>query len=210
MHRNIKWLAVVLAAAALGGCYKRVLLGPEVDLQTVEVVGIVEFAMDEQGSLAPYATRVFLEAITRDQPGIEIVELGREADVLRAVGEPAMTPEAIMAIGEKYGLRTVVTGTIDISEVTPRVQFGFGFPRLSASADVEATLTARLVQTSNAATIWTGAGTDEKTVGQVTIMEGFFSFDAENPERAYGELVKDLVYKSTRDFRRYWKCVRTR
>ncbi len=210
MNRYARLLAVVLAAAALGGCYKRVLMAPAVDLQSNEVIGIVEFRMDEQGGLAPFATRRFLQAITRDQPGIQIVELGKESDVLRAVGHSAMTPDAIKAIGEKYGLRTLITGTIDISDVNPRFSFGFGFPHVSASAEVDATLSARLVRTANAATIWTGTGTDQRTIGQVTVAKDFLSFDAEDPERAYGELVKNLVVRSTRDFRRRWKCVRTR
>lgn len=210
MKNSIKWLAVVLAVAALGGCCKRVMMAPAVDLKQNEVVGIIEFDMNEQGRLGAYATQKFLQAITRDQPGIEIVELGKEADVLAAVGEKAMTPDAVKAIGEKYDLRSLFIGHIEVSDVTPRIELGIVFPHVSASADVEAMMTARLVKTSNAATVWSGAGTDKRSVGQVTVFKGFFSFDAEDPERAYGELVKGLVYKTTRDFRGYWKCARTR
>ncbi len=208
MKRALYWAVVTVAVVALGGCCKRVLVPPLVDLKQNEVVGIIEFRLEEQGKLSGYATSRFLRAITKDQPGVQIVELGKETDVLAAVGHSSLTPDAIKAIGEKYGLNGLIVGTIEISDIQPHFEFGLGLPHASASARVKATLTARLVRTDNAATVWTGTAQSERTVGQVTVAKGFFSFDADDPERAYGELINDLVNKSTRDFRNRWKCVR--
>ena len=156
-QRGVRLVLALGIALGAVSC-KRVMVPPAVDLLQHEVLGIVELAVNEQGKLAPYATRKFVQAITEDQKGIRIVELGRKADVLAEVGKAA--------------------------------------------------LSVRLVETGLGATVWSGSARDKRQVGNVTVFRDFFSFDAQDPEAAYGPLVQSLVRNAARDFRVTWKCVR--
>jgi len=202
----------LVAAAMLlliAGCTK-VIIPPAFDLEPREVIGLVEFKMTNQGQLGQLATRRFIQAVTEDQPGIRIVELGTETEVLAAVGHDRFSPDALKALGEKYDLRTVFLGEVAVSDIRPRIEIGPGLAFASFKADVDATLSARLVETSSAATIWSGSSADRRTVGEVSKFGSSFSFDARDPETAYGSLVTSLVYKATREFRETsrWRCCR--
>lgn len=199
-NRQTLFIVLVLAASAIG-CCKRVTVPPAIDLKQNQAIGVIQFKTNAKGGLAEYGTRKFMEAITKEQKGAEMVELGEEAAVLKAIGKEAMDPDAIKAIRDKYNVNSVITGYIEVSDVKPRIDIGPGIPFISAHADVEAKLMAKLVLTANAATIWTGSGRDKKEVGHVSLMGGFFHFDAKDPEEAYGKLVESLVKKTTKDFR---------
>jgi len=208
MSRSFRLVGIVLMLLVTAGCCRRVLVEPAVDLKYHEVVGLVRFSVNQEGKLGEFATRKFLEAITRDQKNIQIVELGDQHEVLLAVGQTAWGPDAVKAVGDKYDVRTVITGNIELSDIKPHISFGLAFPHIAASADVNATLTCKMQSTDNGATVWSGSGADKRTVGSVTVFDNFFHFDAEDPEAAYGELVKTLITRATVDFRRTWHCVR--
>jgi hypothetical protein len=198
-------LMAICAVLLLAGC-ARVMIPPAVDLTTHETIGIIEFRCASQGNLAPYATRRFIQDITIDQKNIGVVELGSEPQALAAVGKTLLDPDAFRALGEKYGVRTIFQGEITISDVKPHISIGPGLSFASFSADVDASLQARLVETATGATVWSGSGTDRQTIGGVSKFGSVFSFDAKDPETAYGALVRSLVRKSTADFRNTWKC----
>jgi hypothetical protein len=72
---------------------------------------------------------------------------------------------------------------------------------LSVSAEVDAILTARLLDTRDGTTLWTDSARDRKTVAQVSVLRGGgILFDARDPEHAYGTLIRALVMRTTRDF----------
>ena len=198
-------VTVSVAALLLLAACARVYVAPAVDLKPHATIGIIEFNCSTKGSLGQLTTRKFMEAITADQTDVGIVELGDEATVLAAVHQPGLGPEAMQAIGEKYDVQSVFTGSVTISDVTPSLYIGPGLAFASFEAKVNATLIARLVSTSNSATVWTNSGTDQRTVGGVSKIGSAFSFDAKDPEQAYGELVSSLTRKVTRDFRHSWR-----
>ena len=73
---------------------------------------------------------------------------------------------------------------------------------INISADVEATLTARLFETQSGATLWTQSARANESVAQVGYRKGGpVKFGANDPESAYGKLVGGLVYAVTTDFR---------
>jgi hypothetical protein len=191
--------AALAAAVALlfTGC-ARVYVPPAIDLKPQEVIGIIEFKSDAKGDLGGFVTQKFIESITQDQD-LRIVELGDEKAVLEAVGLTHLGPDAFEAIGEKYDINTVFTGVLNVSEATPSCGFGPGYA--SFEAKVNARLTARLVETGTGATVWSNSGREERTVAGVQKFGSNFSFDAEDPEKAYGDLARHLCRKVTRDFR---------
>jgi len=197
-------LAVCIAALLLAGC-ARIYVPPAIDLKPHEVIGLIEFKSDTKGDLTEYVTQKFMESITEDQDELRIVELGDEATVLAATNQTALGPDAYGAIADKYHVNTVFTGELRVSDVRPSLSIGPGFSFASFEAKVSANLVARLVQTATGVTLWSNSGKAEHTVGGVTKAGSYFSFSAEDPEEAYGDLAHGLCYKVTRDFRHTWK-----
>jgi hypothetical protein len=66
-------------------------------------------------------------------------------------------------------------------------------------------LIAKLVETGSGATLWSNSGDDERTVAGVSKFGSSFSFGADDPEHAYGDLARSLCRKVTRDFRHSWR-----
>lgn len=194
----------VAVALLLSGC-ARIYVPPAIDLKPNEVIGLVEFKSETKGDLAEYVTQKFIESITEDQDELRIIELGDEATVLAAVGQSALGPDAYKAIGDKYDVKTVFTGELRVSDVTPSLSIGPGFSFASFEAKVSARLAARLVETEAGTTLWTNSGKAEHTVAGVSKFGSTFSFDAEDPEEAYGELARGLCRRVTSDFRHTWK-----
>lgn len=199
----MKKIAVILTAAALmasaAGCFH--LFPPRVNLERMGVVGLVEFRSDAQGNIASYATRIFLEVLLKSQPGARIKELGREEDVLREIGADRFSQDALAALGKRYGVDSLIVGTLEISNIRPRVDVLSIITTLSVSADIEALLSSRLLDLSDGTTAWAGSARDRESVGQVSVVKGGgVIFDAQDPERAYGPLVRDIVLRATRDF----------
>lgn len=190
-------LAVCAAVLALTGC-ARVYVPPAIDLKPQEVIGIIEFKSDAKGDLGGFVTQKFIQSITQDQD-LRIVELGDEKAVLEAVGLTHLGPDAFEAIGDKYDLSTVFTGKLDVTEATPSCAFGPGYA--SFEAKVNARLSARLVETATGATVWNNSARDERTVAGVEKFGHGFSFNAEDPEKAYGDLARSLCRRITHDFR---------
>jgi len=198
-------IAAVLLAAALS-CGPKVMVPPRIDLKQHEVVGIMEFRSSKEGKLAPLATRKFTEAARRDQGMVRIVELGSEAEVLKEVDRDRLDQSTFKDLGEQREVSTIITGELVISDVKPDITITPGLGYLSFAAEVNATLGVQMVETATGASIWSGSASATKRVGHVSIFGGNnFAFDAEDPEKAYGELVDALVEKVTKDFRVTWE-----
>jgi len=198
-------IAAVLMTAALS-CGPKVMVPPRIDLQQHEVIGIIEFRSSNEGKLGPLATRKFTEAARQDQGMVRIVELGSEAEVLKAVGRDRLDQSTFKALGERHQVNTIIAGELVVSDIRPDIIITPGFGYMSFAAEVNATLAAQMVETATGASIWSGSGSAKQRVGHVSIFGGKnFAFDAEDPEKAYGKLVDDLVEKVTKDFRVTWE-----
>jgi len=195
-------LAAITIALLLVQCAPRIAVPPAIDLSQLQVVGLTTFDCNREGRLDEYTTQVFLETILSNQPGIRVLELGPEADLLRRAGSSRMGPEALQAIGSDRGVATLFVGNLTIDSVKPKVDLSSLVGQLSVRAEVEATFTARLFETSSGATLWTASAKHKRTVGHVSAFrDGSFFFDADDPEEAYGDLVESLVYDVSTDFR---------
>jgi len=195
-------LAFVATLLAIG-CAKRAVVEvpPRVDLHSFETIGIVQFASDAKGNLPAFATQRFIEAMQESQPGVRVLELGRGADLEHPIRSGSVDPAAIRAIGEKYGVDAVVVGDLVVKDVRPNIDVYNIVKSMSVSADVDAALTARLLETNRGATVWTRSTSSTRTVAQVGVGGGQVIFDARDPQHAYGELVDCLITDITDDFR---------
>lgn len=200
MNKGLITIMIALSIFVIG-CAPKVMLPPKIDLQGYEVVGLVEFESNSQGNFSPYVTQRFLEAITEDQTSVKIVELGSEKVLLAELGMNSLGPDALAEIGKRYNIRTIISGNIDFSE--PSADFS-GFPGLTSigvEVKISSILTVKLRDTETGATVWTGSGRAEREIADVGFSGGYFSFNSENPDKAYGKLTDKLVKAVSKDFR---------
>lgn len=194
---GIVMLSAMLIAAAAGCVH----LPPRVNLEPLGTIGLVQFRSEAKGNIAGYATQVFLEILLKSQPGARIKELGPEEDVLRDIEADRLSPDALEALRQRFGVDTVIFGTLDVSDVRPRVDLAAIISTLSVSAEVSAVLTARLLDTRDGTTLWTDSARDRRAVAHVSVVRGGgVFFDARDPEQAYGSLIRALAGRATRDF----------
>lgn len=199
--RSLTFAAV--GTSLIAGCATTALVEvpPRVDLHAFESIGIVQFESDAKGNLAAFATQRFIEAMQQSQPGVRVLELGPGAELEPPLGSGAVDHAAIQAIGRKYAVDAVIVGDLAVKNVRPKVDVYNLVKSMSVSADVDAALTTRMLETSRGATVWTRSTRSTRRVAQVGVGAGKVSFDARDPQNAYGELVDALISEITDDFR---------
>lgn len=205
MTRKLMLCVATFVVIVAFSCGKRVMVPPRIDLLDHEIIGIIEFESSNEGELGPLTTRKFTQAIREDQGMVRIIDLGTEKEVLRHIGHDKLDVKAFKAIGQEFDVQTVFTGELVISDIRPNISIISGLVHMGLSAEVDATLTSQMVETSTGASVWSSSSSATKEVGHVSVSGDIFSFDAEEPEKAYGELVDVLVYETTRDFRVTWQ-----
>jgi len=198
-------ISLVLLSLGLA-CGSKVMVPPRIDLREHEVIGIINFTFSSRGNLGDFATRKFTEAARQDQGLVRIIPLGSESEILKTIGYEQLNQAAIKAIGEEQNLKTILTGELVVSDIRPNIQITPGLGFLSISAEVDATLSVQMFETSTGASLWSSSASDTRTVGNISIFGGKnFAFDAKDPEKAYGNLINSLVTQVTRDFRVSWR-----
>lgn len=198
--------ALGITLVVSSGCASKVLMPPRINLATYDTIGMIQFSSNVEGNLQPFTSQKFLQALQSSQPGVRVLELGDEDKVLRTIQHERLDPSAIRAIGTKYGVDAIIFGRVEISNVKPKVELSRMMTSMSAQADVDAALTARLLETHSGATLWTNSVHGRQTVGHVSfVSNGDIHFGARDPESAYGQLVQWLVVRATRDFRPYYE-----
>ena len=181
-------------------------VAPRIDLKQHELIGIVEFTATSKGHLGPLATRRFTESARRDQGLVRIVEVRPGAEVPRSGGPNRWSAETYQALGSQKGVRTLMTGQLTISSVKPGIQLSALMRSGHVSALVDATLEVQMIETATGASLWNSSGSATRTLGNVSVFGGReFTFDAADPEAAYGDLVDALVEQVTRDFHATWE-----
>ena len=184
---------VVVAAGCAGPQYRTVTIPPRIDLAQHEIIAVVEFDASKEGELGPLATRRFTDLVRRDQGLVRMLAVQPESD--RRDGR------AMQALGRSYGARSVLVGSIAVSDIRPNLNIASSFRSGRLSATVDATLSVDLVETETGASIWSASSRASRTIGQVSLFDGKnFTFDAEDPEQAYGPLIDALVSEVAMDF----------
>jgi hypothetical protein len=168
------------------------------------MVGLVTFTSNAHGELDRLSTQKFLAAVQAAQPGTRVVELGNEAQVLASVKRNSWDAATLKAIKETHGVDVIVMGRLDVEKAKPDFQVSAMsmLKHMSVRADVNAALSARLVETASGATMWTNGAKMTANVANADFNNrGQGSFGASDPEAAYGEMVEGLVCRVTEDFR---------
>jgi hypothetical protein len=208
---NRRTAALVILGAVLGlmtacSSSRLVQIPPRMDLRGYGTVGMIEFASNHEENLHEEASREFLTALQDAQPGVPVLELGSERQVLRSLPAEGLDPGTIRAIGEKYQVDVCLFGVLETKEAKPKVSIGSTMESLSASAEVEASLTAKLFDTRSGATLWSTSARGKETLGSLSVSprEGLPEVGVSHSDDALDRLVHSLVATATRDFRPSW------
>jgi hypothetical protein len=146
-QKFVVFLAITFSV--LFGCShtEKVRVPPRVELKPYNYIGVVEFSTNAEDNLGPYVTQNFIQHVQSAQPGTRILELGSEDQILRAVERKKLDLETIKLIGNKFNVDAVIVGHLEVSEITPKIKVFTVSEALHASADVEALLSTRLLET---------------------------------------------------------------
>lgn len=200
----------LIALVGVIGCAARqpvqsIEVPPRVELAPFQMIGVMEFDSDSKGKLSALATRRFVEEARRDQGMLRMVDLGSGRRALRSSGQKAWTPASYKAVGEEHGVQTIFLGELSVSDIKPSFNVEAVLRSGEITAQVDATLTVQLVETATGASLWSASARAAKNLGHISVFRGReFTFDAEDPEAAYGVLVDALVEQVTSDFRSTW------
>ncbi|HUL50578.1 MAG TPA: hypothetical protein VLT79_11235 [Gemmatimonadales bacterium] len=182
----------------------RVDVPPVLNLKPYGRVGLARFTVEKaKGQLDEIATERFSEAVLSAQPGVEVLELGAADSIRKRVGEPTQGAGTAQAIGTSRGIPAVFVGHMKVSNVTPSGGLhGLSLPHLEATVSVE--LTVALLSTESGGTLWRSSGTMTEKVGGLALVDGEPYFSAKDPNKAYVNMVDNLVDYVTRDLRSTW------
>jgi len=202
----VSLISLILIIMVFTGCCKKVWHDPVMQLDGLEPIGLINFTSNAEGGIEKMATEKVVQYMRRDQNSIRILELGDMEDVLEAVDEEELNFEAVKKIEDRYNCRTVMTGDLYVSDVKPNLDISFSFPYVAASADVKMTLKVKLYETQTGASVWSSSAWKKQELGQIKIFKDNIRFNADNPEDAYGEIIRDIAWHVTRDFRYTYTC----
>ena len=206
MIRNMMRMFIVLLLAATltacGGKKVTVEIPPQIDLTTMGTIGVVSFDVQSDDKLPGDLTLKVIQHMQSAQPGVPILELGNQRNVLREVGYDALDTEAVKAIGKKYGVDTLLSGTLEVTQSHPDVKFGQDMTSMSASSYIRGNFNARLRQTRTGATIWSNGAHGKWKLAGVDLSTGSIpSLDMSNAEDKYKKMLQELARVGTADFR---------
>jgi hypothetical protein len=195
-------IACSAVLAAVAGCVKYTIVPPAVDLTALGSVGLVTFrAENAKGDLDAVATQYFLQEVSGAQR-VPVVELGPAEAVLADLGKTAFDRDAILALGQKHGVKAVFLGEIKVTKVKPQIDLLAPLSKaLFARAAFDLGVTARLVATGNGATLWTDSALRQGTVGTVGMDNGVPVFSVREKSAAMTQLLREVMFGLTWDFR---------
>lgn len=199
----------VLGLFGFGCAHKiRVTIPPKIDLVQYQTIGIVEFSSTSPNAtpdLNQFATQKFMNFIQNAQPQVRFLELGPEGALLKAVGRQRIDLESIKAIGKKYGVSTVFSGSYEISDVKPKLNIK-DLASLKASADVSLSMVSKQWETATGATMWTQSRKGQWPVASISRdSKTPVSLSVSAPEERYRQFIADLAFAMTEDFRPHFE-----
>ncbi|HEX5385463.1 MAG TPA: hypothetical protein VFW66_02055 [Gemmatimonadales bacterium] len=195
-------LCGILALPACGAKYAEV--PPRLALQPYGRVAIVTFTSErDDDGLGTLATQGFAEALLQSQSDVELLELSATDSALHNLAPDADPAAMAQALGREKHVPAVFLGELTMTGVKPRGTIALsGGARVKAS--VSGLLSVRLLSTETGGTMWRSSATARGTVGTLAIDGHLPVVSARDPDEAYGQVVRNLVYEVTRDLRPTW------
>jgi hypothetical protein len=196
-----------ISLSILVGCShtEKVLVPPRVDLKAYRTIGVIDFSITADSDLREYVTQHYIQSVQSAQPGVRLLELGTKEQVLTTVSRKKLDLTAIKSIGSAYKVDASIFGHFSASEPKPNVQLSSTWDSLHAGAIIEATLLSKLWETDSGVTLWSNTTVRKEPVASLKAdSSGNIEFGASDPKETYGNLVPELVFANTTDFRSYY------
>jgi len=197
-------LVGVFIALAVCGCAhtETVMVLPKIDLTAYGMIGVITFSSNTQDDLKQYVTDNFMEAAQSAQPGVRLLELGGKERLLKPMARSELDFETIRSLGKTYQVDAVITGHLELSDAKPNLSVRTMPAALRASAYVDATLSTKIWETGSGATIWSQSSSARQSVADVGLrQDGTFRVGVSDPEARFRNLIENLAYENTQDFR---------
>lgn len=205
--RLSQYAAVIgLFVLSLFGCAHMITVKvpPKIDLTPYQTIGIVEFSSASPKATAELnqlATQKFMSIIQEAQPQVRFLELGPEGALMKTLGRERIDLESAKAIGKKYGVGTVFSGSYEISDVKPKLNMK-DLASMNASADVGLSMMSKQWETATGATMWTQSRRGQWPVASFSRdAKTPVSLSVSKPEDQYGRFISELAFSMTDDFR---------
>lgn len=187
---------LLLLTMALFGCTRTVTVTvpPRVDLNAYPAIGVLGFTAQPAGELGEDATQKFLGNLQAAQPGVRLLELGSVEQVLAAVGHQELDFQAIRAIGRKYEVAAVLTGTVELSDIRPDIRLSPNLTAATAQAKVDGKMSSKLWETASGATVWTNSSWGSWQVAGITLSNGgATNVGYRHPKEKHDQILMALV-----------------
>ena len=206
---NFRIIAVILSLglSILFGCShtEKVRVPPRIDLKAYRTIGVIDFSITAESDLREYVTQRYIQNVQSAQPGVRLLELGTKDHVLTAVSRKQLDLAAIKSIGSSYNVDALIFGHFSASEPKPNVRLSSTWQSMHAGAIIEASLISKLWETESGVILWTNSTLRKEPVASFKAdTSGNIEFGASDPKETYGNLVPELVYANTTDFRPYY------
>lgn len=201
-----KLMIGVLVLFVLGACsrsrYVTDTTPPLIDLRGYRTVAVIDFPVSGPFAAQNEVTHRFLASIYSAQPGVKILEIGSEQQVLGSLGQSSLDIEAIKQIGQKHGVDAVLTGEMIVTILSPSLSLDNALTQLNASSKMKGELNAKVRETANGATAWTNGAHGTWTLGGFSMNQTGLTNGKVNDMNAKNEeMLSDLIDVATRDFR---------
>jgi hypothetical protein len=201
--RLFYFLFLLVLALLLSGCGKKTVtetVPPRVDLKAYPIIGVVEF-VGTPVDLGRDSTQKFMSRMQSAQSGLRLLELGPLEQVLRAVGHSELDFQAVQAIGRKYGVAGVLSGTVSFSEMRPDIKVSPTLNSISAQAKIDGKMSAKLWDAASGATDWTNSSWGNWSMGGVSLSEaGVSGVRLNAPAEQRDKILMALIRALDRDF----------
>ena len=196
-----------LSLSILFGCShtEKVRVPPRIDLKAYRTIGVIDFSITAESDLREYVTQHYIQNVQSAQPGVRLLELGTKDHVLTSVSRKQLDLAAIKSIGSSYNVDALIFGHFSASEPKPNVRLSSTWQSMHAGAIIEASLISKLWETESGVILWTNSTLRKEPVASLKAdTSGNIEFGASDPKETYGNLVPELVYANTTDFRPYY------
>ena len=178
---------------------------PRIDHKAYKAIGVIDFSITAESDLREYVTQRYIQNVQSAQPGVRLLELGTKDHVLTTVSRKQLDLAAIKSIGSSYNVDALIFGHFSASEPKPNVRLSSTWQSMHAGAIIEASLISKLWETDSGVILWTNSTLRKEPVASFKAdTSGNIEFGASDPKETYGNLVPELVYANTTDFRPYY------
>ncbi len=187
-------------------CCKKYPVPPIFEFEPNSTFGFVQTkVVNSDSTVSSLITGKLIEYLTYEQKG-SFIELGSFEKLLKEYNSSEYSSDIIKKIGKDYNLKSVVLSEIEFSDIAPNFSINIFYPSFYAKVKLTASLHLKIFETLNGSIIYIKTIQKKTELSNVYISKNFISFDSKTYDQSQYDLIDELVWKITKDFRTTYKC----